>query len=90
MDIKYLGHSSFFIKGKEAKLVTDPFDPKMVGMRFPKVEADIVTVSHNHPDHNQIGLVQGTPLIIDWPGQFEKKGMRVSGYKSFHDKKKRS
>jgi len=88
MEIKYFGHSSFLIKSKEAKLVTDPFDEKMVGLSFPKTEADIVTVSHNHADHNQIGKIIGDPLIINWPGQFEKKGIRVFGFRSFHDKQK--
>ena len=91
MDIKYLGHASFLIKGRVAKLVTDPFDPKMVGLKYPKQEADIVTVSHTHGDHNNIGQIASPPteslLVIDWPGQFEKKGMRVIGYKSYHDKK---
>ncbi|MDH7476298.1 MAG: MBL fold metallo-hydrolase [Microgenomates group bacterium] len=92
MEIKYLGHSSFFIRSKlagkpETRLVTDPFDPAMVGRRFPKVEAEIVTVSHNHADHNQWNLVGGRPLVIDWPGQFEKQNIRIYGYRSYHDKK---
>jgi len=88
MEIKYLGHSSFLIKSKDAKLVTDPFDEKMVGLPFPKTEADIITVSHDHADHNQIGKIIGNPLILDWPGQFEKKGIRVFGFQSYHDKQK--
>ena len=88
MDVKYLGHSAFFIKSREAKLVTDPFEPQMVGLKFPKVEADIVTVSHQHNDHNQTQLVAGTPLVIDMPGEFEKKTIRILGYQTFHDKQK--
>jgi len=92
MEIKYLGHSSFLIKTKEAKLVTDPFDPKMVEIKFPKIEADIVTVSHDHKDHNQEKLVNppiaGEKLLINLPGEFEKKGVRITGYLSFHDDKK--
>ena len=88
MDIKYLGHSSFLIKAKEAKLVTDPFDPNMVGLKYPKVEADIVTVSHHHKDHDQSNVVGGNPLIIDFPGEFEKNGLRVFGFQTFHDKKR--
>jgi len=86
MEIKYFGHSSFLIKSKEAKLVTDPFNEKMVGLPFPKIEADIVTVSHNHADHSQVDNISGNPLVIDWPGQFEKKGIRIFGFQSFHDK----
>ena len=91
MEIKYLGHASFLIKTKTAKVVTDPYDAKMVGLKFPKVEADIVTVSHQHEDHNQWKQVAGsegsTPLVIDMAGEFEKMGVRIFGYKSFHDDK---
>lgn len=86
MEIKYLSHSSFLVKTKDAKLVTDPFDPSFVGLKFPKQEADIVTISHAHKDHSHTDLIEGNPLILTWPGQFEKKGVRVWGYRSYHDK----
>lgn len=88
MEIKYLGHASFLIKSKTARLITDPFDPAMVGFRFPKTEADIVTISHHHHDHDNSKAIEGNPLIIDMPGEFEKNGIRVFGYKGYHDKKK--
>lgn len=92
MEIKYIGHSSFLIKTKTAKVVTDPFDPKMVGLKFPKTEGDIVTVSHGHDDHNQhqqVVTVEGkSPLVFDMPGEFESKGVRIFGFRSFHDDKK--
>lgn len=92
MEIKYLGHSSFLIKTRQARLVTDPFDPQMVGLKYPKVEADIVTISHHHQDHDRAELVNppagGEKLIIDLPGEYEKNGMRIFGYPSFHDQKK--
>jgi len=92
MEIKYLGHASFLIKTKTAKIVTDPFDPKMTGLKFPKVEADIITVSHQHSDHNKVDQIPlpptgNPPLIIDLPGEFEKQGVRIFGFKSFHDEK---
>ena len=90
MEIKYLGHSSFLIKTKTAKIVTDPFDPEMVGLKFSKTEADIVTISHGHKDHNQFKNVSGingvSPLMIDMPGEFEKMGIRIFGFQTFHDK----
>ncbi len=89
MEIKYLGHSSFLIKTKAAKIVTDPFDPAMVGLKFPKVDADIVTISHHHQDHDQSQLVNSLAneekLVIDLPGEFEKKGVKINGYLSYHD-----
>ncbi len=86
MQIKYLGHASFFIKTKTARVVTDPFDPKMVGLKFPKTEADIVTVSHQHQDHNFLGQIGDDPLVVDWPGEFEKNSVRIFGYQTYHDK----
>jgi len=85
MDIKYLGHSSFLIKTKQAKLVTDPFSPESTGLKWAKQEADIVTISHDHEDHNYREGVKGEPLVISWPGEFEKKEVRITGFATYHD-----
>jgi len=87
MDIYYLGHSSFRIKGKNATLITDPFSEKMTGLKFPKTEADIVTISHNHEDHNQSDLVEGNPYVISNPGEYEIKNVSMFGIGAFHDAK---
>ncbi len=86
MEIKYIGHSSFFIKTKNAKIVTDPFDPQAVGLKYPKQEADIITISHHHPDHDCQDGVKGEPIVFDWPGEYEKNEVHITGYPSFHDK----
>lgn len=88
MDIKYFGHSSFFIRTRDAKIVTDPFNPTAVGLKYPKAEADMVSISHLHDDHNFREGVKGEPLVIDWPGEFEKNKVRIFGYQTYHDKKK--
>lgn len=85
MDITYLGHSSFKIRGKTAIIVTDPFTPDCMGVKFPKVEADIVTVSHSHSDHNYISGVSGDPVIVKGPGEYEIKGVNICGLSTFHD-----
>lgn len=87
MDIKYLGHSSFKITSTKACVVTDPFSSEMVGIKFPKVEADIVTISHQHEDHNKSELVGGNPLILDIPGEYEKQNVRITGFDVYHDEK---
>lgn len=88
MDIIYLGHSSFRIKGKTMTLVTDPFDGKTLGFKFPKTEANIVTVSHNHGDHNQSTEVEGNPKVVDGPGEYEIGGVSIFGTPTYHDNKK--
>lgn len=86
MDITYLGHSSFLLKTRDCRVVTDPFNPKAVGFPFPKTQADVVTISHHHDDHNYRSGVAGEPMVFDWPGEFEKNGVRIFGIQSYHDK----
>lgn len=88
MDITFLGHSSFRLKGKTATVVTDPFDPEVVGLKFPKVAADIVTVSHQHEDHNQADLVKGVKRLVSGPGEYEIMGVSIIGIPTFHDEEK--
>jgi L-ascorbate metabolism protein UlaG (beta-lactamase superfamily) len=91
MDIKYLGHSAFRIKGKSAVVVTDPFESAMVGLKMPVVDADIVTVSHEHADHNMISYVRPkTPdmLVIRGSGEYERNDVRIFGYQTYHDTQK--
>jgi len=87
MDIVHLGHASFKIRGKKATLVTDPFDPEVVGFKFPKTEAEIVTVSHQHRDHNFVSAVSGDFVVVSGPGEYEIRGVKISGIPAFHDDK---
>lgn len=89
MEITYLGHASFRIKGKTVTIVTDPYSPDVVGLKFPRhVSADIVTVSHDHPDHNASGQIEGSAYIINGPGEYEIKGVGVIGLATYHDEEK--
>lgn len=89
MDIIYLGHSCFQLKGKRGTVVTDPYNAS-VGFSFPSVSTDLVTVSHAHPDHNAVENVSPTsrrdrPFIVSQPGEYEVSGISVFGIESFHD-----
>ncbi|OGM21098.1 hypothetical protein A2714_02065 [Candidatus Woesebacteria bacterium RIFCSPHIGHO2_01_FULL_38_9] len=88
MDITYLGHSSFKLKGRLASVVTDPYDPNKVGLKYPKTEAEVVTISHPHDDHNFIEGVSNTRKVIDGPGEYEISGVSIVGISTFHDDKK--
>lgn len=92
MLIRYLGHSSFKVRGSEGAVITDPYDNKAVGLELPRMSAEVVTVSHDHKDHNAADRVQGTsdrkePFVIDKPGEYEASGVSVIGVQSFHDDK---
>lgn len=83
MEITWLGHSSFRIRGKEGTVITDPM-PRKSG----KLTADIVTVSHPHPGHNQVETVGGQPRVLTGPGEYEVKGISIVGVQTYHDAEK--
>ncbi len=84
MKIRYLGHSSFALtESTGTTIVTDPYGN--VGFRLPPVEANAVSISHSHYDHNNVSGVLGKPVVLDKEGQYEISGVEVSAVKSFHD-----
>ncbi|MFA4835669.1 MAG: MBL fold metallo-hydrolase [Dehalococcoidia bacterium] len=87
MEITWLGHSCFRIKGKEAVIVTDPFD-KTSGYNLGKITADIVTISHDHPQHSFASGVGGDPKVLSGPGEYEIAGVFIYGTRTFHDNTK--
>lgn len=88
MDITYLGHSSFKIKTKTGTVITDPFDPEMVGLKYAGAEGEVVTVSHQHKDHSSYDKVTGVKKVIEGPGEYEILGITILGYQTFHDDNK--
>jgi len=87
MEISWLGHSYFIIKGKERTVITDPYclGP---GYSLGKPEADIVTLSHFHPGHSYVEGIASDPKQIRGPGEYEKEGTFITGIATFHDDKK--
>jgi len=88
MTISWYGHSCFKItnQGGHLTIITDPFD-KSIGLIPPRGSADIVTISHDHYDHNNVKAISGSPFVVNNPGEYEIKGIRIIGCPSFHDKK---
>lgn len=84
MEITWLGHSCFRIKGNNAVIITDPF-PADLGYKLGKQAANIVTVSHPHPSHSFIETIEGDPHIIKGPGEYEISGVLVIGIAAWHD-----
>src|SRR5713101_102746 len=101
MEISWLGHSCFQLRGKHVTLITDPFSPQLAGgqatrtgasqSEFPrlgKVSASIVTVSHDHPGHNYVSGVSGNPRVVRGPGEYEISDVLITGVASYHDNKR--
>ncbi len=87
MEIIWFGYSCFRLKGKNTTVITDPCPPSL-GYTLGQPSASIVTVSHNHPDHNYIEGVTGDPRLVSRPGEYEIGGVLIIGVPTFHDDEK--
>jgi hypothetical protein len=79
--IRWFGWSFFLVTAADGlRIAMDPFSN--IGYTMPTVEADVVTVSHEHGDHNNVGLIRGTPRVFrglsagaaDWNRVYERFG----------------
>lgn len=90
MEIVWYGHSCFrMIERGMAAVVTDPYD-ESIGYGPLKLKADIVTVSHAAPGHNNVDAVKGDRRVIAGPGEFEIGGVFVTGIATDGDRKKKA
>lgn len=85
MKITWYGHSSFLIEdSKGRKLLTDPFDSS-IGYNLYDEDADVVTISHHHFDHDYTENIKGNPIICDKVGNFNYADIPINGFPTFHD-----
>lgn len=89
-DVQFFGHSCFRLRGRDGIIVCDPYG-RSTGLDIGKPSAHIVTVSHDHPDHNNVAAVRPMRerlFVIDGPGDYEVSGILISGVRTYHDKEK--
>jgi len=80
MEIAWYGHSCFRLTERGmATVVADPFDNKAIGYSPLRLKADIVTISHDAPGHNNADAVKGTSHVIRGPGEFEIGSVFITG-----------
>ena len=86
MKIKWLGQSCFLITSENGtKILTDPFR-NMLGYKLPEVQANVVSTSHNHGDHNNINALKCNFSHFNELGIFSAHGIAIRGVATFHDK----
>ena len=79
MDIAWIGHAAFRLRGRDAAVVMDPA-PSSTGFRLNRPQADIVTVSNDAPEHSWSAGVGGKwQHCLSGPGEFEIKNVLVTG-----------
>ena len=90
MKIQWFGQACFCIASETGlKLITDPYQtgssPRFLYAPV-NASADIVTVSHNHGDHDNVSAVSGNPVVVRNPGITGLKGIEIKGLMTFHDR----
>ena len=87
MKIEWLGHSCFLITAKNGlRVITDPYNVGGgIGYAPIRETADVVLVSHDHGDHNNVSAVQGKPEVIRGIGARNVRGIEFRGVGAFHD-----
>lgn len=91
--LEWYGHAFVRLTLPEGvRVAMDPFGD--IGYPMPKVEAEIVTISHEHGDHNNAGLIRGNPAILrglteggrEWNAiNFLQKDVHVASVPVYHD-----
>lgn len=83
MEITWYGRACFRLKGKRAAVITDPCPPK-TGFVAGKHDVDLLTISHDHPDHTYTRSIHAD-MTLTRPGEYEFADLLVTGVRTWHD-----
>ncbi len=84
ISVSWFGHAMFLIERPGIKIVTDPYSTE-IGYSFPDIEASVVTISHNHFDHNNVEALKGGPFVIKEPMPLFFGPIQFEGLITDHD-----
>jgi L-ascorbate metabolism protein UlaG (beta-lactamase superfamily) len=90
MKIKFLGHAAFLLTAADGtRIVTDPYEPGgfdgAIGYGPLEEPADFIVVSHDHADHNWVGMVPGDPEVIRDRGEARRGDILFRSLSAYHD-----
>ena len=75
------------VSDRGIRVITDPYASGSGGVDYAPVNeaADVVTVSHEHFDHNDAASVPGKPEVVNASGIKQVKGLQFKGVATYHD-----
>jgi L-ascorbate metabolism protein UlaG (beta-lactamase superfamily) len=88
LELNWLGHACFRIRNRDITVILDPLSAQTGYSARSLGEANVVTVSHDHPSHSNVAAVTGRPRLIQGPGEYEVSGVLITGVRTFHDGKR--
>ncbi|MEK7616409.1 MAG: MBL fold metallo-hydrolase [Patescibacteria group bacterium] len=84
MTVTWYGQACFRLEGKDTRVLIDPFEGK-IGLRAPRINDQIICVTHEHYDHNNVEGASPETFVICGPGEYEKSSVQIVGVGSYHD-----
>ena len=87
MEITYFGLNAIRIRGRDATVLIDPYEPKL-GLAPVRLSVQIVAFTHEDPTHFSMQGLSGDPHRVDGAGEFEIKGVFLHGIQAYHDAQK--
>ncbi|MBU3918815.1 MBL fold metallo-hydrolase [Patescibacteria group bacterium] len=85
MEIYWHGQACFEIRSLSAdsktktRTIIDPYS-NSIGLKLPLLGADLLLMSHNNEENNNIFAVKDNPFVIQGPGEYEVKDVFVNGF----------
>ena len=85
MRIEWIGHACFRLTAQDGTtVITDPYD-ESVGIEMIPLRADLITMSHEHHDHNETCMIVGNPVIARGPQLAQVGSVSARAVNSWHD-----
>lgn len=85
MRLEWIGHACFKLTMESGvKVFTDPYDAS-VGITMIPLKADVITMSHDHHDHNETSQIIGEPVILRGDAPLQMGGLKITALCSYHD-----
>ena len=82
MELSWLGHACFRLRGRDVTILTDPYDSDGLGFPPLAMRANVVTISNDHPHHAGLSSIEGRPKVLNRPGEYEIGGALIWGVRT--------
>jgi L-ascorbate metabolism protein UlaG (beta-lactamase superfamily) len=82
VDLSWLGHACFRLRGRDVTILTDPYEADGWGYAPLATSANVVTISNDHPHHAGLSGVEGHPKVFRGPGEYETGGVLIWGVRT--------
>jgi L-ascorbate metabolism protein UlaG (beta-lactamase superfamily) len=83
VDLSWLGHACFRLRGRDVTIVTDPYASDGWGYPALATSASVVTISNDHPHHSAVEAVEGRRHVLTGPGEYEIGGALIWGVRTW-------